>query len=71
MNSEIHRIPGLILIDHHFEVPLDHAQPQNEQISLFAREVVAPSKENDDLPWLLFFQGGPGFGGPRPEGRSG
>ena len=24
-----------------------------------------------DLPWLAFFQGGPGFGSPRPEGNSG
>ena len=37
----------------------------------FAREVVAASKEHHDLPWLVFFQGGPGGKAPRPDGRSG
>ena len=32
---------------------------------------MAPDKETTELPWLVFFQGGPGFGAPRPEDRSG
>ena len=36
---------------------------------MFAREVVAADKAGADLPWLLFLQGGPGFGAQRPEGR--
>jgi len=32
---------------------------------------VATSRENDALPWLVFLQGGPGFGSPRPEENSG
>ena len=36
---------------------------------MFAREVVAADKADADLPWLLFLQGGPGFGAQRPEGR--
>ena len=71
MRLATHRIPGLVLTDHAFSVPLDHAQPSGERIVVFAREVVAPGKENADLPWLAFFQGGPGFGAPRPEESSG
>ena len=54
-----------------FTVPLDYAHPAGEQITVFAREVVAPGKEDASLPWLVFFQGGPGFGGPRPDAASG
>src|SRR5690349_14764405 len=64
-----YRQPGTILTDHTFTVPLDHARTGGEQIQLFAREVVAADKAADDLPWLLFLQGGPGFGSPRPVGR--
>jgi len=71
METITHRIPGLILIDHEFNLPLDYSHPEGEQITIFARAVVAPDKEKDDLPWLLFLQGGPGFGSPRPEERNG
>ncbi len=68
-----YRQPGLVLTDRTFSVPLDHAAPDGEQIEVFAREVVAPDKAaaGTDLPWLLFFQGGPGFGAPRPLGPDG
>ena len=65
------RIPGLVLKDHRFQVPLDHARPDGEMIEVYAREVVAPGREGDDLPWLLYLQGGPGYQAPRPESRSG
>jgi pimeloyl-ACP methyl ester carboxylesterase len=64
-----YRQPGTVLTDHTFTVPLDHAKPDGEQIQVFAREVVAADKASADLPWLVFFQGGPGFGSPRPAGR--
>src|SRR5260370_7540254 len=63
------RQPGTMLTDRTFPVPLDHARPGGEQIQLFAREVVAADMETADLPWLLFLQGGPGFGAPRLTGR--
>jgi pimeloyl-ACP methyl ester carboxylesterase len=63
------RHPGTVLTDRVFSVPLDHQRPDGEQIEVFAREVVAADKADADLPWLLFLQGGPGFGAPRPEGR--
>src|SRR5687768_14045760 len=69
--SAIHRVPGLVLTDHEFQVPLDYGDPQGEQIVVFAREVVATGKEQADLPWLVFFQGGPGGKSPRPDGPGG
>jgi pimeloyl-ACP methyl ester carboxylesterase len=64
-----YRQPGTVLTDHVFAVPLDHTRPDGEQIEVFAREVVAATKAEADLPWLLFLQGGPGFGALRPAGR--
>ena len=62
-----HRIPGLVLMDHEFAVPLDYEKSRGETITVFAREVVAPAKEKEDLPWLVFLQGGPGFGTHGPK----
>jgi len=63
------RQPGTLLTDHFFGVPLDHGRPDGEQIEVYAREVVAIDKADAGLPWLLFLQGGPGFGAQRPTGR--
>jgi pimeloyl-ACP methyl ester carboxylesterase len=60
------RAPGFVAVDHDFEVPLDHARPGDATLTVFAREVVAPGRERDKLPWLVFFQGGPGSEAPRP-----
>lgn len=61
-----HDLPGLRLSSHSFRVSLDHSRPGGESLTLFARSVVAPGRENDDLPWMVFLQGGPGYGAPRP-----
>lgn len=66
-----YHLPGFSMTDHHFSVPLDHDQPQGEQIDVYAREVVATAHAGDDLPWLIFLQGGPGSPSPRPENTSG
>ena len=71
MTAITHRIPGLVLTDHTFSIPLDHAQPHGAMIEVFARAVSAAGKEEEELPWLLFLQGGPGFGAPRPLTLSG
>jgi pimeloyl-ACP methyl ester carboxylesterase len=64
------RHPGTVLTDHTFTVPLDYTRPDAEQIEIFAREVVGADKTStEDLPWLLFLQGGPGNRSPRPVGR--
>lgn len=69
MRRATHRVPELVLTEHTFAVPLDHADPEGEPLEVFAREVVAAGREDDDLPWLLFLQGGPGFEAPRPLRR--
>ena len=71
MRVSTHRIPGLIFTNHEFDLPLDHAEPDGERITVFAREIVALDKQNADLPMLVFLQGGPGFGSPRPMDNSG
>ena len=65
------RLPGLHVVEHEVAVPLDHDEPGGEQITVYARELSAPRRRNDDLPWLLYLTGGPGVPGPRPAGRSG
>jgi pimeloyl-ACP methyl ester carboxylesterase len=64
-----YRQPGVVLTDHTFTVPLDHGDPAGETIELYAREVVASDKADQDLPWLLYLQGGPGFGANRFIGK--
>ena len=65
-------VPGLHVEDRAIDVPLDWAglQPgdafDGESIRLFYRVVTAPEHVNDDLPLLVFLQGGPGGAGPRP-----
>jgi pimeloyl-ACP methyl ester carboxylesterase len=57
------RTQGLVLAEHEFEVPLDHANP-GATITVFAREVADP--DGLDKPYLVYLQGGPGFEAPRP-----
>jgi len=64
------RLPGLAVSTHRFRVPLDHDEPQRGELEVFAREVRALEKQ-EDLPWLVFFQGGPGGESPRPMARTG
>ncbi|XP_026424490.1 uncharacterized protein LOC113320813 [Papaver somniferum] len=70
-------VPELRLRDHRFIVPLDYTsnhhqhQQSSSVISVFAREVVSAGKEEQQLPYLLYLQGGPGFESPRPNEASG
>jgi pimeloyl-ACP methyl ester carboxylesterase len=65
----VFRQPGTVVTDHTFALPLDHADPGGELIEVYAREVVAAGREHDNLPWLVYLQGGPGGRSPRPIGR--
>ena len=67
-------LPGHTMIEHSLWVPLDRFGALSrfagdetaaipEKIELFAREYVRHG--NEKLPRLVYFQGGPGFGGPR------
>ncbi|MCX3061236.1 alpha/beta fold hydrolase [Streptomyces beihaiensis] len=68
MTAASYRQPGVVLTDRRFTVPLDHAAPDGERIELYAREAVAPGRAHEDLPWLVYLQGGPGFGANRFSG---
>ncbi|RSO16135.1 alpha/beta hydrolase [Streptomyces sp. WAC 06725] len=65
----VDRLPGVVLSDHFLEVPLDHAVPDGERLTVYGREAVAAGSEHEELPWLVFLQGGPGGASPRPLGR--
>ncbi|WP_299539224.1 alpha/beta fold hydrolase [uncultured Streptomyces sp.] len=62
-----YRHDGLLCTDVALDVPLDHARPDGPSLSLYAREVVAEGREGDDLPRLLWLQGGPGGRAERPN----
>jgi pimeloyl-ACP methyl ester carboxylesterase len=64
------RLPGYVMREHVVTVPLDHSAPDRGTIEVFARELADPGKKDDDLPYLLFLQGGPGGKSPRPLDRS-
>lgn len=53
------------------EVPRNWDDPEGPQIRVFAREVVDASRRDEELPLLLFLQGGPGGKSPRPLEREG
>jgi pimeloyl-ACP methyl ester carboxylesterase len=63
-------IPGMYVREHTVDVPLNWETP-GESISLFARELVDPTRKDEELPVLLFLQGGPGGKGPRPTTATG
>ncbi|MCX4966525.1 alpha/beta hydrolase [Streptomyces sp. NBC_00654] len=60
-----YRQPGVVFTDRHFTVPLDHGDPGGEQIEIFGREAVATGRTGEQLPWLVYLEGGPGFGAGR------
>jgi pimeloyl-ACP methyl ester carboxylesterase len=66
-----YNLPGMTLTNRTFTVPLDYAEPQGNTLTVFAREVQAREREGENLPYLVFLQGGPGSSAPRPETRSG
>ncbi|MGW2182233.1 alpha/beta fold hydrolase [Streptomyces sp. NPDC001732] len=60
-----YRHPGIVFTDRYFTVPLDHDDPDGEQIEVFGREAVASGRAGEKLPWLVYLEGGPGFGARR------
>jgi pimeloyl-ACP methyl ester carboxylesterase len=73
MQQVTNKIPGLVLTDHTFAVPLDHADPVGDKIQVFGRLIQSQgdAEAGTDRPLLVFLQGGPGFCAPRPGGDSG
>lgn len=72
MITASYTIPGMHVRDHVERVPLRWSDPDDGRtVSVFARELVDPVRRHEDLPCLLFLQGGPGGKAPRPVERSG
>lgn len=66
MITSEYTIPGMHIRDHVVDVPLDWKTPDGATIKVFAREVCDPVRRREELPFLLFLQGGPGGKSPRP-----
>ncbi|RWA14870.1 hypothetical protein EKO27_g210 [Xylaria grammica] len=72
--SKPYLVPGKLLVKElWFKVPLDYSKPEGQTIKLFARSAIkyerpiVASTEVVQRPYLLFLQGGPGFGTPAPQ----
>lgn len=63
MTATIH-VPGAVLTEREHVVPLDHARPDGDTMTVFTREVADPDGRHK--PYLIFLQGGPGFEAARP-----
>lgn len=61
-----YKIHGYQVAEHHIDVPLDHSDPDGQQISVFVREICDGQIGDLSKPALVFMQGGPGGRGPRP-----
>ena len=71
MKNIEYRYSGISIIEHRFMVPLDYNDDKGEKISIFLREVYDSNYSIKKLPYLIFFQGGPGYESPRPITHSG
>lgn len=71
LSTEHKAYDGLVVKEHTFEVPLNYARLDDGSIRLFARELVTVANQARDLPYLAWFQGGPGNRAERPVGVSG
>ncbi|KAI7210716.1 alpha/beta-hydrolase [Hortaea werneckii] len=70
VNQKTYQVAGkLSITEHFFDCPKDYSKPDDERIRVFARSVRKhetpivreKSKENEQLPWMLYLQGGPGM----------
>lgn len=59
-----YRVPGAIFTEREHTVPLDHARPDAQKLTLFTREIV--DAQDQHRPYLVFLQGGPGGEATRP-----
>ncbi|KAJ5720884.1 Proline iminopeptidase [Penicillium malachiteum] len=74
IDRRFHNVPGKLRVaELFFDVPVDYSKPNDATLRLFARSVsrlnkpVEPVKEEAKLPWLVYLQGGPGFGCAAPQ----
>ncbi|PBK73997.1 alpha/beta-hydrolase [Armillaria solidipes] len=63
---------GIKVIERFFDLPLDYSNPEGKKIRVFARNLIPKSKaktakEEEELPYLVYLQGGPGYEIPFPN----
>lgn len=67
MIIEQNNYAGMQITDHQTSVPLNWNDAANSpHIDLFCREVCASGRQDEQLPLLVYLQGGPGGKSPRP-----
>jgi pimeloyl-ACP methyl ester carboxylesterase len=62
-----YRLDGMLAADHYIDVPLDHLDPGRGATTVYARELRDPATADQDKPYLIFLQGGPGGASPRTD----
>ncbi|GAB1203119.1 hypothetical protein APSETT445_001745 [Aspergillus pseudonomiae] len=74
VDKKLHNVPGKLRVaELLFDVPVNYNRPNDGTLRLFARSVrrsttpFEASKEDKQLPWLVYLQGGPGFGCRPPQ----
>jgi len=71
MNALSFTDAGVTYTPHSFTAPLDYSDASKGTITVFARELKLTSDGEQNKPWLVYFQGGPGFPSPRQNGNNG
>jgi len=71
MNAHQFIDAGVKYTPHYFQVPLNYADCSQGTIEVFARELSLVADGESTKPWLVYFQGGPGFPSPRQNGHNG
>lgn len=69
--NQASQLAGVIATKHHFSLPLNYQDANSAHIKVFARELCSTENQGKDLPYLVFFQGGPGFAAMRPVNNTG
>lgn len=72
-------LDGIKYQSHHFSLPLNYNDHINcddhkhllDHVSVYVRELVKDENKDRDLPYLVYFQGGPGFPAMRPSSNTG
>ncbi|KAE8367818.1 Alpha/Beta hydrolase protein [Aspergillus caelatus] len=69
VDKKLHNVPGKLRVaELLFDVPVNYNRPDDGTLRLFARSVrrlttsFETPKEDKQLPWLVYLQGGPGYG---------
>ena len=71
MNISLNKYEDMVITDHNIKAPLNYDRPKDKKINIFIRKVSRQESFQKSLPYLIFFQGGPGYESPRPISDSG